>query len=162
MRTVYLVRHAKSSWADPGMADFDRPLNDRGLRDAPDMARRFRARNEPVDLLVSSPAKRAITTARIFAQELGIEQVRTEERIYEAHFRALEGLLTTLPDEARSVMLFGHNPGFSLLAQELTGDGVGDMPTCAIVRIDLFAERWNEAASGTGTVVWVEAPKDHS
>ncbi|HEY0977081.1 MAG TPA: histidine phosphatase family protein [Flavobacteriales bacterium] len=160
MRTIYLVRHAKSSWADPGMADFDRPLNERGLRDAPVMAERFLERNEPVDLLVSSPAARALATARCFANVLGIERIVEVERIYEAHQKALRGVLEELPDEARHVMLFGHNPGFTVLAEELSGERIGDLPTCAIVRIDLMADRWREVSAGTGTLVWADAPKD--
>ena len=75
MRTLYICRHAKSSWADPGQDDFDRPLNERGLLDAPRMAKIFRERGEPVDLIVTSPAVRALTTARFFAKELKLSLI---------------------------------------------------------------------------------------
>lgn len=158
MKTLYLVRHAKSSWADPGMEDLDRPLNDRGRQDAPDMAARFAQRNEPVDLLVTSPAKRAAATAQAFAQRLGLP-VQEEKRIYEAHQRALQGVVESLPDTARRVMLFGHNPGFSLLTEHLSEAGIGDLPTCAIVRIDLTVDSWKEVTGGSGTLVWWDSPK---
>ncbi|MBS1581068.1 MAG: histidine phosphatase family protein [Bacteroidetes bacterium] len=158
MKTLYLVRHAKSSWADPGMEDFDRPLNDRGLRDAPAMAERFKARHEPVDLLVSSPAARALATARCYAQALDLP-VTEDKRIYEAHHRALQGVVESLPDTAQRVMLFGHNPGFSLLTEHLCEAGLGDLPTCAIVRIDLTVASWEEVAGGLGTLVWWDFPK---
>lgn len=159
MKTLYLVRHAKSSWADPGMEDFDRPLNDRGLRDAPAMAERFKERHEPVDLLVSSPAARALATARCYAQALGLP-VTEDQRIYEAHHRALQGVVESLPDEAQRAMLFGHNPGFSLLTEHLCAAGLGDLPTCAIVRIDLTVASWKEVAGGLGTLVWWDSPKN--
>ena len=91
MKILYLCRHAKSSWADPGMTDFERPLNERGLQNAPMMARLFKRRNEPVDLLVSSTAVRALSTARLFADELGIpeKQIKKEPAIYEASVPAI-------------------------------------------------------------------------
>lgn len=160
MKTLYLVRHAKSSWADPGMEDFDRPLNERGLRDAPVMAARFKARNEPVDLLLSSPAARALATARAFAEALGIGTVQQEPRIYEAHLRTVQGIVEHLPDEVRHAMLFGHNPGFSVLVEHFTEAGIGELPTCAIARIDFTIDAWKEAAGGTGTLVWWDFPKN--
>lgn len=159
MRTLYLVRHAKSSWADLGMDDFDRPLNDRGLRDAPAMALRFAQRKEPVDRLVSSPAVRALTTARAFATALHLPAPQLNGRIYEAHFRTIHGIVEELPDTAQHVMLFGHNPGFSMLCEHLSGAGLGELPTCAIVRIDLPVDAWKEVSQGIGTVMWHDSPK---
>lgn len=159
MRTLYLVRHAKSSWADPGMADHDRPLNERGLRDAPAMAQRFKERHEPVDLLVSSTAARALATADAFAQALDLPSATQEAGIYEAHHRAIQGIIEALPEDAHRVMLFGHNPGFSLLTEHLAEAGLGELPTCAIVRIDVTANTWKEVAGGTGTLVWWDSPK---
>jgi len=91
MRTLYVVRHAKSSWADPGMRDHDRPLNERGMHDAPMMAKVFKALNEPVELIISSPANRAQTTASFFAKELNIptDQIHFNASIYEASVGSL-------------------------------------------------------------------------
>lgn len=159
MRTLYIVRHAKSSWADVGMRDFDRPLNERGLHDAPKMARLFSARNEAVDLLVSSPANRAMTTARFFAGELGNAVVQEEQGIYLADVRTLMSIIGKLPDTANHVMIFGHNPGLSELVEHLADGRLGDLPTCAIVRIDLHVESWQEVVTGTGTIAWWDTPK---
>ncbi len=159
MRTLYIARHAKSSWADPGMSDHDRPLNERGLHDAPMMAQRFADRNEPVDLLISSTAKRATTTARAFASKLSNAKVHEEPELYLASRRALMAIAEHLPDTAQQAMLFGHNPGLSELVEHLTENGLGELPTCAIVRIDLEVERWSEAARGTGILKWLDAPK---
>lgn len=164
MRTLYLVRHAKSSWADPGMRDFDRPLNERGLRNAPFMAKVCKQRGEPIDLLVSSPANRAITTARFFAKELGIPAARFREEpaIYEASLTKLMRVVEALPDEAGRVMLFGHNPGFSELLEHLSEAGTGDLPTCGMARIDILLDSWSAVAKGTGTLVWLDGPKRHT
>lgn len=161
MRTLYLTRHAKSDWADARLDDHDRPLNDRGQRDAPVMAKRFVSRGEAVDLLVSSTALRAITTARVFAGTMGLsgEAIKQDRSIYLAPETSLLLLVTRLPDTAQRVMLFGHNPGFSELAESLGEKHFGEIPTCATVRIDLAVDHWTEVGRGTGTVAWFDYPK---
>lgn len=159
MRILYIVRHAKSSWADPGMTDFDRPLNPRGMHDAPMMAERFDERMEPVTLLMSSPADRALTTANFFSAALEDAPVHEIPDLYLATPHTLLSIITRLPDGVRQAMLFGHNPGVSELVDLLTGNGIGDMPTCAIVRIDLHVDTWQAVAAGTGTIGWWDTPK---
>lgn len=161
MKTLYLCRHAKSSWADLGMEDFDRPLNDRGLRNAPHMAQAFKERGEPVDLIVSSPANRALTTAQFFAKNLKLtaEQFVQNKFIYHAERSTLMRIVQELPDAAQRAMLFGHNPGFSELVQHLCDGGVGDLPTCGLVRIDLPVNEWQLASRDLGTLVWFDYPK---
>ncbi|MBL8002593.1 MAG: histidine phosphatase family protein [Flavobacteriales bacterium] len=163
MRTLYITRHAKSSWSDPRLDDFHRPLNERGLRDAPFMARVFRSRNEPLDLLVSSTAIRALSTARTFAAELGSppEAIVEDRAMYLAELPALIKRVNQLPDSAARVMLFGHNPGLSDLVEYLGDGDLGELPTCAVVRIDLLIDSWAEASMGLGTVVWHDHPKQH-
>jgi len=141
------------------MQDFDRPLNARGLHDAPMMAERFDDRLEPVDLLMSSPAKRALTTANAFAAALGNAPVHEIRELYLASPRVLLSIIGRLPDGVRHAMLFGHNPGLSELVEELVGNGPGDLPTCAIVRIDFEVDTWQAAAAGTGTIKWWDYPK---
>ncbi len=161
MRTLYLTRHAKSSWDDPRSDDFNRPLNERGLRDAPFMAEVFKKRGEPIDRIVSSPALRAISTARVFAKTIAYEEARIvqDKSIYLAPLEMLLRIVNLLPDDAQRVMLFGHNPGFSELAEYLSDGDVGEMPTTATVRIDFVIDRWSEASMGLGTLVWFDYPK---
>lgn len=163
MKTLYLCRHAKSIWADPGMEDFDRPLNERGQRNAPYMAKVFRDRGEPVDLIVSSPANRALTTARCFADALGIkgDHFMQERQIYLAERNTLSQLVSRLPDTADRVMLFGHNPGLTLLLSHLSDADVDTLPTCGLVRIDFAVSDWQHTGKGTGTLVWFDYPKRH-
>lgn len=161
MRTLYFCRHAKSSWADPGQDDFDRPLNERGLRDAPNMARLFKDRGDPVDMIVSSPANRAITTARAFARELriGDDHFVQEPLLYHANVPIIASVVTRLPNDASRVMFFGHNPGFSEVVEHFSNDSAGDMPTCGIVRIDFVVDAWTELTRDLGTLVWFDYPK---
>jgi phosphohistidine phosphatase len=127
------------------------------------MARVFRSRNEPIDLLVSSPAVRALSTARTFATEIGtpFEAIVQDRTMYLAELPALIKRVNQLPDSAARVMLFGHNPGLSDLVEYLGDGDLGELPTCAVVRIDLVIDSWAEASMGLGTVVWHDHPKQH-
>lgn len=163
MKTLYIARHAKSSWAEPGMRDFDRPLNERGMRDAPMMAKVFKGRDEQVDLIVSSPANRARTTAQAFVNELNIDSgmFMLNASIHEAGLNTLMRIIQALPDRSERVMLFGHNPGFSELAYYLCDEDPIELSTCAIVRIDMDVEKWELVSKGLGFLVWHDYPKKH-
>jgi phosphohistidine phosphatase len=161
MRTLYLCRHAKSSWANAGASDHARPLNDRGLRDAPDMAKRFAARAEPIDLIVSSDAARALATAKAYAEALGtpLHDIILEPALYHATPATIARVAAGLPASARRAMLFGHNPGMSEAVEYFTDTSLGELPTCAVVRIDFTAADWMGTGSGTGNLVWHAWPK---
>lgn len=125
------------------------------------MARIFRDRNEQVDLLVSSTANRAITTARDFAAALANRAITQESRIYEATVRTLMAVIADLPPSANSAMLFGHNPGFSEFVEHLSGRSLGELPTCAIAKLELNIDQWAEAHEGCAELVWCDSPKQH-
>lgn len=173
MRTLYLCRHAKSSWADPGQDDLDRPLNERGLRNAPFMARLFKERGEPLDLMVTSTAARALATARFFAQELGAKetpafdpaaprpQLLLDANLYHASIRTILGVVNGLPDATSHVMLFGHNPGFTDAVVYFGNEDLDNLPTCGIVRIDFPIDSWKLAARDLGMLIWRDHPKRH-
>lgn len=163
MKALSLIRHAKSSWTYPELTDFERPLNDRGRRDAPRMAQRLARElgRKPLRLL-SSPATRAITTARVFAEALGLdlEAVQIEPRIYDASRKTLLELVNGLPDSAAQVLLFGHNPGLSELAHTLADCPFDEIPTCAVVRLELEIPSWKKAVPGSGRLGAYLYPKD--
>jgi phosphohistidine phosphatase len=162
MRTLTLIRHAKSSWDYPELSDFERPLNDRGRRDAPAMARRLLRLPPKPDLLLSSPALRALTTARLFAEVLrfSAEAVAVNARIYEASAEKLLGVAQRLDDAARHVMLFGHNPGISEFAHLLAHCPFDDMPTCAAARFEFEIKAWGDLSASAGKLVHYSFPKD--
>jgi phosphohistidine phosphatase len=162
MLRLTLVRHAKSSWDDPGVSDFERPLNARGRRDAPVMAVRVAALPRLPDRLVSSPALRAITTARVFAERLGVaeDDIVLERRIYDATRQVLVEVVRSLPADSRHAMLFGHNPGFSELANWLATCPFDEMPTCAVASLELQVAEWREVGAGCGRLARYLFPKD--
>lgn len=151
MYRLSIVRHAKSSWDHPGIGDFERPLNERGRRDLPVMAKAAARRLPPSDRLVSSPALRAATTARGFAGGLGVAdtEIVFDARIYDAELDTLLVVVRGLNDDDGHVMLFGHNPGFSELALTLAPScPFAEMPTCAIALLELDIKGWRDAAPG--------------
>ncbi len=163
MKRLYLIRHAKSSWDDPRLPDFDRPLNERGKRDAPRMGRRLAEGGHRPDLLLSSPAKRAFGTARRVARELGFrkDDIARNIRLYHADESQLLQAVQAQPDEATSLMLFGHNPGLTEFATLLCRYPFGNVPTCGVVCIDFPVDRWKQVAYQRGELKFFDYPKKH-
>ncbi len=161
MRRLTLLRHAKSSWADPDLEDFDRPLNARGLQNLPDMGRRLAARNHPPELIVSSPAVRALTTARGIAREIGYrdDRILEADELYLADTRQILELVRGLSDNHRHVMLVGHNPGFTDFANRLEGVRIDNMPTAAMLCVDFPTGHWATVDPGTCRFVYFDYPK---
>lgn len=163
MKTLCLVRHAKSSWKDGGLSDFERPLNDRGRRDAPMMGSLLRARGFIPDYFVTSAANRALTTARLLAKEIAFPETKLEVDLglYGASAQLMLTLITRFPDSAGTGMLVGHNPGVTDLTNYLSDLNLGNLPTCGMVCIDFSAERWRDAVKGKGEVRFYDSPKNH-
>jgi len=161
MRRLTLVRHGKSSWAEPYSGDFDRPLNGRGKRDARLMGERLASRGARPDVIVASPARRARKTARIIAGALGYgkKKIREEPPIYEADVGTLIDIIHHLGGRARHAILVGHNPGFTDLAEDLTGERLGNVPTCGVVTIEYDVDSWGKVSRGRGRLVYFDFPK---
>ena len=161
MKTIILVRHAKSSWEDFKVKDFDRPLNDRGLRDAPAMAERLKKRGVLPDLLVSSTAKRARKTARLFAEALGIEKeaVLLREELYLAEPDVFEKLISSLDDRYSTVAIYAHNPGITAFANRSRVAEVDDMPTCSVFAYAAEAADWKGVAAAPKKFLFFDQPK---
>lgn len=160
MRTLYLLRHAKSSWEDASLRDFDRPLKQRGRNAAERIGKCLAAEKPSVLLVICSPAVRARQTAEIVLKSSGRQaEQRFEERIYEASLRDLLQVVSEIPDANPVAMMVGHNPGFEELLAFLTREG-RQMPTCALARIALDIESWSAAEAGKGSLEWFVKPKD--
>jgi phosphohistidine phosphatase len=162
MKRLTLVRHAKSSWSHPEIDDVARPLNKRGEKDAPLMGRRLAQRQMTPDCIISSPAKRAISTATILAKEIAfpIKEIVTYKDIYAANVAELIQVLQQIDDACNSVMLCGHNPGLTELSQCLTNYQIDKIPTCGIFCIDFAIDSWKELSQGMGTFVFFDYPKN--
>jgi phosphohistidine phosphatase len=161
MRELFILRHAKSSWDDPTLADFDRPLNSRGKEDAPLMGKHLVKLGVKPDLIVSSPAKRAKKTAKIVAEELGYDLGKIEfcKTIYEASAQSLLYLVCQLPNSAKRVMLVGHNPGLTELANILGDIVIENIPTAGIVGVAFDTSRWEEVCQMLGHTILFDYPK---
>ena len=133
------------------------------MRDAPFMAKIFVEKSDGVDLIVSSPANRAVTTARFFAEAIGFSSndIKTDQAIYLASTQDLLAVLNRIDSRHNKVIIFGHNPGFTYLVQYLTGEYV-NMPTCAIARVDFEADSWQEIEADSGSLIAFDYPKNHN
>lgn len=160
MKTLYLLRHAKSSWDDASVADFDRPLNARGEKTAPFVGSLMKERGLVPEAIISSPAKRAKQTAKLAAKAAEFSsKISYDERIYEASTSQLLSVLSEIADGVDSAMIVGHNPGMESLIWYLTGK-MEPMPTAALAVIELNADRWSHAGEGSGSLIAVIRPKD--
>jgi phosphohistidine phosphatase len=160
MRTLLLLRHAKSSWDDPALRDFDRPLSKRGRKAAPLIGRFMLKREIRPGLVISSPAKRAKKTAALVIKSAQLEtKPRLDERVYEASAIQLLEVISQIETGAAEVMLVGHNPGLEDLLLTLTGE-VRQMPTAALARVALDIERWSDARDASGQLEWLVKPKE--
>lgn len=165
MKTLYVVRHAKSSWEDPFQDDIDRPLNKRGRGDAPRMGKRLKERALVPDLIVASPAERALSTAILLAEKIGYpaKNIHTDGRLYHATEDALLSIMRKFNDSNDEVMIVSHNPGLTDFVNSLTGELVTDnIPTCGVVAISLDVGSWKEAAWGNGRLVFYDFPRNPS
>ncbi len=160
MKTLYLLRHAKSSWGDPTLRDFDRPLNKRGLKAAPLMGKHMRKHKVRPDLVLSSPAKRTRQTVEVVLEHAHLEpKTRFDERLYATGSTDLLKVLREADDRAESVLVVGHNPGLQDLLEVLTGE-LEAMPTAALARIRLDVDSWSGTRERVGRLDWVLRPKE--
>jgi phosphohistidine phosphatase len=160
MKTLFLIRHAKSSWDDTALPDKDRPLNDRGKRDAPKMGKRLAKRDVQPDLILSSPAMRALTTAKIIAKKLDykLEDIVVDDRLYAGEADDLLNVIHKLGNKLERVMLFGHNPELSELTHRFSSK-ITRMPTCAVAEFTFVAKSWSDIGKATPAKVALDYPK---
>jgi len=160
MKTLFLVRHAKANPPQQGLPDHDRVLNDRGRRDALEMGRRLAQRGVPPELVITSTAARARATAHLLAAELGApaQAIREDARIYASTAAKLLYVIQEQDDHRHSLMLVGHNPEMTELAQHFSR-GLPEMPTGAVVRIDFDVGSWSLVGSATPVSAALDFPK---
>ena len=161
MKTLLLIRHAKSSWDDPGLSDFERPLNERGKKDAPAMAERLYERGIKIDSFISSPARRARKTAEQFAKKYKKDKddlvLKTE--LYMASDEAFNSVVEKLNDNMDCVAIFSHNPGITEFANGLTDARTDNIPTCGIFAISIEAKKWAKFKEAKKKFLFFDYPK---
>ncbi len=162
MNRLTLLRHAKSSWNDPGLADFDRPLNKRGRRDAPMMGKRLAERNVQPDLVLCSPALRARLTAEAVIGELAgnPKWLLFDPHLYLAELSQLVSLLRGIARDRHDVLLIGHNPGLTDLANYLVDGHIANLPTCALFSVELTASDWSRLDRCQARTLFYDYPKN--
>lgn len=161
MKTLLLIRHAKSDWGNDGLSDFDRPLNDRGKKDAPVMAERLLKREVKPDLFISSPAKRAAKTASIFAETYGVakKEIMLVDALYLPATDVFYNVLEKLDDQYNQVALFSHNNGITDFANELTNARIDNIPTCGIFAINIYLSHWKDFRTAEKSFWFFDSPK---
>jgi len=165
MKTLYLIRHAKSSWDNPDQADIERPLNKRGEKDAPNMAKRLKEKRVTPDMMISSPAVRAYDTCKKFAKVLDFEKgkIKLDKRLYHANEDQLLSVIQEIKDHDRDdeevILLFGHNPGLTEFANLLLNETIDNIPTCGVVKASLNIRHWKDIKFGCGQLDFFDFPK---
>lgn len=162
MKTLILIRHAKSSWEAPGASDSERPLNERGKKDAPEMAKRLRKRGLKIDAFVSSPAERAFRTARFFAKEFDEKKddIIVEKALYAAMPAQFEQVIAAMKDKYDTIALFSHNPGMTDYVNTLCSVRTDNMPTCGIFAVQADVKSWADFAKAEKIFLFFDYPKN--
>ena len=164
MKILYFIRHAKSSWAQPDLRDFDRPLNKRGLRDAPFMAEKMKSFGMQPNAILTSPANRARTTAGYFAETYGITgNAWIEDKdLYHAYSDTILEVVRAQSNEWQTLLVFGHNPGFTSLANQFRGGkNIDNVPTCGIFKIESEAAQWVDLKTKNSRLTEFHYPKQY-
>ena len=161
MKTLFLVRHAKSSWKDASLPDALRPLNKRGRRNAPLMGRRLADRGVEVELIVTSPATRAVATAEALAEELSYpwDEIVVEDRLYHAATEEMLAVIEEQDDWLDGLLVVGHNPALTSLANYLGRGDLDNVPTGGVVELRYDVMRWSDLASVRPTAMVFDYPK---
>jgi len=161
MKKLFIIRHAKSDWNNLSLKDFNRPLNKRGFKNAPFMGQVLKDMDVMPDLILSSPAIRAITTARLISNEIVYKkEIQTNKKIYEASLETLDNIVRSIDNKHDTVFLVGHNPSASFLAFNFCGLNE-DIPTCAVIQIDFDTNTWADISLDNSKLISYDYPKKY-
>lgn len=163
MKTLILIRHAKSDWSNPFLHDFDRELNARGLRDAPMMGTVLSHKNIHPDLILSSPAQRAKTTAIEIARKLSFPEntITYDSSLYGGDIETIFEVIRSVADTCQTLILFGHNPEFTECANVLCDADIENIPTCGVVAMQLKEDNWKSVGLDSAHLLFFDTPKQH-
>ncbi len=161
MKTLYLMRHAKASWEEPGVSDSDRPLLPGGIKKTKLIVDFLLSRETAIDLMVSSPAVRAFETAKIMATGLNypVNKIRTDRKIYDEYYDRILDIIYGTSNDVNSMMIFGHNPTITNLANLFLHPGIEAMPTSCVVCLSFPTDKWEEIPASEAIPEFVVSPK---
>jgi phosphohistidine phosphatase len=164
MKYLYLIRHAKSSWDDPYQKDIERPLNKRGLRDAPRMGKKLKEKGIHPDLMLTSPAQRALATCKLISDVVGYkpDNISVDKNLYHASEDQILSVVHKLNDKNDRVLIFSHNPGITEFVNALTGDLpiTDNIPTCGVVAFEIDVTSWKDVTWKKGKLISFDFPKN--
>jgi len=162
LKTLILVRHAKSSWDSIGLDDAERPLNERGKKDAPEMAGRLKDKKVEVEIFISSPAKRAHKTAKYFAEEFGLnkKEVLIVTKLYGASVGTFLEVVTSIEDKYKTAAIFSHNPGITEFANTLSSVHTDNIPTSGIFAVQANTNKWSDFTKAEKNFLFFDYPKN--
>lgn len=161
-KRLYLIRHAKSSWKDAGLKDYERPLNNRGKRDAPFMGQLLKKKNINPDLLITSHAVRAVSTCKIILSVLDInpDKLFIDNRLYEASYGDILSVLKEVDESVSTLFVFGHNPGLTVFHNFICDKYIDNIPTCGITEYE-YVGKWKELAANICKLISFDYPKKY-
>jgi len=161
MKTLLLIRHAKSDWANTALDDFDRPLNERGKKDAPVMADRLKDKKIMIDAFITSPAKRAAKTAKVFAEKYAIkkEELIIKEELYLPAPDVFYSVIEKTDDTLTNIAVFSHNNGITDFANMLTETRIDNIPTCGVFAIKIESDSWKNFREAKKEFWFFDYPK---
>lgn len=162
MKKIIIIRHSKSSWSEVGLADFDRPLSERGENDADLMSKKLLKKASKIDLLISSSSKRTRLTSNYFINQINIKSVRYIDELYHASSDEIFNILVNIDKSINSLILVGHNPGLTNFINNLTHLNLYNLPTSGIVILSFINDEWNmkKLEKNQLNVEWIKFPKD--
>ena len=160
-KKLLIIRHAKAESGDFKIEDFDRPLSQTGIDEAEEMGQKLLQKNIIPDGIISSPALRAISTAQLISNECGFNQenIILELNIYEASVSQILKSINNMDNDLNFVVLFGHNPGLTMLSRDLTNADIYDLPTCGMVMLEFEVNDWSLVSAGTADLLWEDSPR---
>ncbi|MDD2383834.1 MAG: histidine phosphatase family protein [Sulfurospirillaceae bacterium] len=164
MKKIYLIRHAKSSWNDGMLDDFSRPINGRGKKDLQLMGKRLAMFKIEPDIIYSSPAKRAIKTAKSLAESINYKKSKiiTADTLYESSYEAYLALIHSIDDDCKEIFIIAHNPTITEVGERLSGAILTNIPTCAIVCIAFDVKHFSAITEESGKILFFDYPKKHT
>ncbi len=162
MKKLIIIRHCKSSWLDPSLSDYERPLNKRGRNDGYKMSNELSKKIKHVDLLISSSSKRTKLTSNIFIDKININEIEYRDDFYHSSSENIISILEKINNSFKSVIIIGHNPGFTDLVNKLTNINLFNLPTTGVVIVNLNIKNWDQILTkNTGyEISWIKFPKE--
>ena len=160
-KTLIMIRHANSSWTNPLESDFDRPLNERGKKEAPEIGEKLKSLNIIPDLIIASNAKRTRQTAKKIAKEVGydIDNIKWEEKLYHCNSSVFEEIISGIGDKVKTLFIVAHNPGITEFVNQLSPEfSTPNMPTCGVVGAHIEVKEWSDFSTAKRKVFLFEYP----